>query len=147
MAIDKLSNRNYRIAVIAEHYKIKELEEIHYEMRETLKNLKFWVDSLYRYNGLSKSKAKKIASSENGKKGGRPPKEITSCRRLIAELEDDIIPSLEKEIRLSVSSEEESEFRAKLEKAQKELALCREKFDDWKTKVRKMNNPQNPKNS
>lgn len=132
MAIDKLSNRNYRIAVIAEHYKIKELEEIHYEMRETLKNLKFWVDSLYRYNGLSTSKAKKIASSENGKKGGRPPKEITACRRSIAELEDDIIPSLEKEIRLSVSSEEESEFRAKLEEAQKELALCKEKFSAWK---------------
>ena len=68
------------------------LGEIEFEMGQAIKSLRFWIGSLYMYNGKSTSKAKRTASQENGKKGGRPPKEITLARRRKAELEETEIP-------------------------------------------------------
>lgn len=66
---------------------IREIEEIAFCMEQNLKNLKFWVTSLYEQNGKSTSAAKKIASKMNGKKGGRPPKKITQAKRSLAQIE------------------------------------------------------------
>lgn len=43
---------------------------------------------LYKNRGKGTSIKKKAASVENGKKGGRPPKEITIARRRVGEIED-----------------------------------------------------------
>ena len=97
-------------------------DDMAFEMKQNLKSLRFWIDSLYSYNGKSTSRAKKIASRENGKKGGRPPKAVTVARRKIAELEEVIIPDLQSKIRLSVSAEDEAFFKKQLEEAEKELS-------------------------
>ena len=64
-----------------------EMDELIFHMEQNLKNLKFWVTSLYEQNGKSTSAAKKIASKQNGKKGGRPPKKITQAKQALAQIE------------------------------------------------------------
>lgn len=64
-----------------------EMDELTFLMEQNLKNLKFWVTSLYEQNGKSTSAAKKIASKQNGKKGGRPPKKITQAKQALAQIE------------------------------------------------------------
>ena len=64
-----------------------EMDELIFHMEHNLKNLKFWVTSLYEQNGKSTSAAKKTASKENGKKGGRPPKKITHAKQMLAQIE------------------------------------------------------------
>lgn len=67
--------------------KLHEMDELAFDMEQNLKNLKFWVNSLYEQNGKSTSAAKKTASKENGKKGGRPPKRITQTKLALAQIE------------------------------------------------------------
>lgn len=105
------------------------LTDIEYNMREQLKNLRFWFESLYSFNGKSTSRAKQNASKENGKKGGRPPKRITELRRYIEEIKNKIIPELEKVKKTTLDFEEEqrldSEIQARneeLDKFEKELS-------------------------
>lgn len=130
-ALDNLEKQNSSLLEISSNLQSKELENLHFDMKKELKDLRFWFESLYLYNGKSKSRAKKIASAENGKKGGRPLKKITVARRRIEELENEVIPDLESKIRLSVSSEEEQEFQAQLDSAKNELESCRETLSDW----------------
>ena len=52
----------------------REIDEISFNLAQNLTKLEFWFNSLYAYNGKSKSVAKKLSSRQNGKKGGRPPK-------------------------------------------------------------------------
>ena len=66
---------------------LHEMDELAFDMEQNLKNLKFWVTSLYEQNGKSTSAAKKIASKQNGKKGGRPPKKITHAKQMLAQIE------------------------------------------------------------
>lgn len=79
---------------------IRELEDIEFNMGQELKKLKFLFESLYSYNGKSTSYAKRQASKENGKKGGRPPKEITEGKKRLSTI-DNLIPELQHNIDLS----------------------------------------------
>ena len=70
-----------------------EMDELIFHMEQNLKNLKFWVTSLYEQNGKSTSAAKKIASKQNGKKGGRPPKKSLMRSKCLPKLKS-IFPIL-----------------------------------------------------
>lgn len=82
----------------------REIDEISFNLAQNLTKLEFWFNSLYAYNGKSKSVAKKLSSRQNGKKGGRPPKQITLLRQRKTELEEKILPSLEHELKFTDSS-------------------------------------------
>ena len=82
----------------------REIDEISFNLAQNLTKLEFWFNSLYSYNGKSKSVAKKLSSRQNGKKGGRPPKKITLLRQRKTELEEKILPSLEHEQKFTDSS-------------------------------------------
>ena len=82
----------------------REIDEISFNLAQNLTKLEFWFNSLYAYNGKSKSVAKKLSSRHNGKKGGRPPKKITLLRQRKTELEEKILPSLEHELKFTDSS-------------------------------------------
>lgn len=82
----------------------REIDEISFNFAQNLTKLEFWFNSLYAYNGKSKSVAKKLSSRQNGKKGGRPPKKITLLRHRKTELEEKILPSLEHELKFTDSS-------------------------------------------
>lgn len=82
----------------------REIDEISFNLAQNLTKLEFWFNSLYAYNGKSKSVAKKLSSRQNGKKGGRPPKKITLLRQRKSELEEKILPSLEHELKFTDSS-------------------------------------------
>lgn len=82
----------------------REIDEISFNLAQSLTKLEFWFNSLYAYNGKSKSVAKKLSSRQNGKKGGRPPKKITLLRQRKIELEEKILPSLEHELKFTDSS-------------------------------------------
>lgn len=82
----------------------REIDEISFNLAQNLTKLEFWFNSLYAYNGKSKSVAKKLSSRQNGKKGGRPPKKITLLRHRKTELEEKILPSLEHELKFTDSS-------------------------------------------
>ena len=99
----------------------RELEDICFGLNQEVKNLTFWFSSLYSYNGKSTSYAKKTASRENGKKGGRPPKEVTLRRRRIAELTETVIPDLQHKIKFTNDAEEEVQLTRELRQAKAEL--------------------------
>ena len=82
----------------------REIDEISFNLAQNLTKLEFWFNSLYAYNGKSKSVAKKLSSRQNGKKGGRPPQKITLLRQRKTELEEKILPSLEHELKFTDSS-------------------------------------------
>lgn len=107
----------------------REVENIQYEMDQSLKNLKFWIDSLYAYNGKSTSNAKQASSRENGKKGGRPKKDISLMKARIAELED-LIPETEHKLRLINDLDEENELRKNLEAYQDEKKQLEKKLEE-----------------
>lgn len=130
-AISRLEELNSKLPEISKDFLGDDIEEIAFEIGRELKNLRFWIDSLYSYNGKSTSRAKKIASKENGKKGGRPPKIITDARRRIFVLENQEIPELESKVRISVSAEEEAVFREKLNILTVELESCKNTLDAW----------------
>ena len=130
-AISRLEELNSRLPEISKDFSSDDIEGIAFEIGRELKNLRFWIDSLYSYNGKSTSRAKKIASKENGKKGGRPPKIITDARRRIFVLENQEIPEIESKVRISVSAEEEAIFREKLNILTAELESCKNILDAW----------------
>ena len=106
----------------------RELENICFELNQEVKNLNFWFSSLYSYNGKSTSYAKKSASRENGKKGGRPPKEISLLKKRIAELTEVVVPDLQHKIKFTNDAEEEASLREELRQAQKELRQAKKKL-------------------
>lgn len=75
----------------------REIDEISFNLAQNLTKLEFWFNSLYAYNGKSKSVAKKLSSRQNGKK-------ITLLRQRKTELEEKILPSLEHELKFTDSS-------------------------------------------
>ena len=119
-AIENLENLKNRLSACASEDSVKEIEEIEFQMGQELKNLKFWIDSLYSYNGKSTSLAKKAASKENGKKGGRPPKAVTEAKRKIVALEAQI-PEIEHRLDMTDSVEERKVLEEELQQKKNEL--------------------------
>ena len=106
----------------------RELEDIYFGLNQEIKNLTFWFSSLYSYNGKSTSYAKKSASRENGKKGGRPPKEVTQRKKRIAELNEVVIPDLQHKIKFTNDAEEEARLKKELRRAKTELKRVEEEL-------------------
>ena len=119
-AIENLENLKNRLSACASEDSVKEIEDIEFQMGQELKNLKFWIDSLYSYNGKSTSLAKKAASKENGKKGGRPPKAVTEAKRKIVALEAQI-PEIEHRLEMTDSVEERKVLEEELQQKKNEL--------------------------
>ena len=121
--ISQLSQKldEFNKGLAAQGIQNRELEDICFGLNQEVKNLTFWFSSLYSYNGKSTSYAKKTASRENGKKGGRPPKEVTLRRRRIAELTETIIPDLQHKIKFTDDVEEEAQLKKELRRAKAEL--------------------------
>ena len=105
----------------------RELENLCFGLNQEVKNLTFWFSSLYSYNGKSTSYAKRSASRENGKKGGRPPKEVTLRKRRIAELTENVIPNLQHRIKFTDDVDEEHRLQNELKLVEKELKELQEK--------------------
>lgn len=99
----------------------REIDEISFNLAQNLIKLEFWFNSLYAYNGKSKSVAKKLSSRQNGKKGGRPPKKITLLRQRKTELEEKILPSLEHELKFTDSSLRLEQLPEEIKNAGQEL--------------------------
>ena len=118
-SLDKLKELEERLSDLNKTIKSRELDDIDFELVQEIKNLRFWIDSLYLYNGKSTSKAKKTASRENGKKGGRPPKQITQMKRRRLEIEE-LIPELEHKIKFAENLEEEKNLKNQIEELKKE---------------------------
>lgn len=64
---------------------IKKLSEKLYELRNEAQLLNSWNKQLYARRGRA-SLSKTISSKENGKKGGRPPKQISEAKKRLDEL-------------------------------------------------------------
>jgi hypothetical protein len=107
------------------------LENIEFEMGQAIKSLRFWIGSLYSYNGKSTSKAKVAASQENGRKGGRPPKEITNLKKRKIELEENILPLLRREKSVTTELEHETQLEKEISNYENELILIEEKLEKW----------------
>jgi len=99
----------------------REIDEISFNFAQNLTKLEFWFNSLYAYNGKSKSVAKKLSSRQNGSKGGRPPKKITLLRQRKTELEEKILPSLEHELKFTDSSLRLEQLPEEIKNARQEL--------------------------
>ena len=100
----------------------RELSDIEFNMGQDLKKLKLLIESLYSYNGKSTSYAKRQASKENGKKGGRPPKEITQGKKRLAELEE-LIPDQQHKLDFSDDSTEHLKIEKYIEELEREKSL------------------------
>lgn len=111
--------------------RIRHLENIEFEMAQSLKSLRFWIGSLYSYNGKSTSKAKIAASQENGKKGGRPPKEITNLKKRKAEIENEVMPELKREKSVTTDLERESQLEKEISIYENELTDIEGKLEKW----------------
>ncbi|MBQ0051817.1 MAG: hypothetical protein KBT11_07125 [Treponema sp.] len=113
--------------------KARHLENIEFEMGQELKALRFWVGSLYSINGKSTSRAKQNASKENGKKGGRPPKQITEFRRRKSLLEGELIPELQRKKRLTDDFDEENRISIELEQYEAEVEKINSALTEWES--------------
>lgn len=142
-AISSLEDLQNQISIINQLAKSKgeagetehHLENIEFEMGQQLKSLRFWIGSLYSYNGKSTSRAKQAASQENGKKGGRPPKEITSMRKRRVELEG-LLEDLRKEKVVTTDYEMENQIDSQIGEYEAEIKNIEEKLESW-NKARK----------
>jgi len=106
------------------------LQNIEFQMAQNLKSLRFWIASLYSYNGKSTSRAKQTASKENGKKGGRPPKEITRMRRRLIEIEP-LLEEAKSEKLITTDFEREGALEKEISSYEKEILEIKEKLENW----------------
>ena len=106
------------------------LQNIEFEMAQQLKSLRFWISSLYSYNGKSTSRAKQAASKENGKKGGRPPKEITMMKKRREEL-DLLIEESQREKIVTTDFEKEEKLIQEIAEYEHEKEEITRKLQDW----------------
>ena len=129
--ISQLSQKldEYNKGLAAQGEPNRELENLCFGLNHEVKNLTFWFSSLYSYNGKSTSYAKKSASRENGKKGGRPPKEVTLRKRRIAELTENVIPDLQHRLKFTNDAEEEAQLKKELRRAKAELKKVKEELE------------------
>ena len=124
-SLDKLDNIQKEVEGALEN------SDAAFAMGQELKNLRFWIDSLYRYNGKSTSAVKKSASAENGRKGGRPPREISGARREMERLVKIDIPEIDHKIVMADSNEELDRLKAQREKFLDTVQECRLKIRQW----------------
>lgn len=120
-SINNLNNLQKELADYNKNLQDRKLEDMGFKMEQELKKLKFWIDSLYSFNGKSTSLAKKNASKENGKKGGRPPKAVSEAKKMIGELEAEI-PELEHTLELTDSLEEREIMEKDLQEKKNRLS-------------------------
>ena len=66
--ISRLEELNSKLPEISKDFSGDDIEEIAFEIGRELKNLRFWIDSLYLYNGKSTSRAKKLPARKTEKK-------------------------------------------------------------------------------
>lgn len=112
----------------------KEIDDIQFGIKTNVRNLETWIDMLYRYNGKSKSNRKIRASRENGKKGGRPPKNISLARKRIFELENTILPELQGDIENCIGEENAEKIAAEKTACEIELAELKSKVEEYQKK-------------
>lgn len=127
-SIDSLFEIQNQLEELAKNIGSKEVDDLSFNMSQQLKNLKFYIESLYKYNGKSTSNAKKNSSRENGKKGGRPPKAVTEAKRRIAEINDVLIPELEEKKHSTIDFVEEQILQQKIQTLQLEADELLEKL-------------------
>ena len=120
-AIENLNNLQKQLADYNATIGDRKLNDIEFGLSQELKNLKFWIDSLYSYNGKSKSLAKKAASKENGRKGGRPPKAVTEAKKRISALEMEI-SDLEHSLKMSDFVDERQNLEEKIISKKQEIS-------------------------
>lgn len=120
-SINNLNNLQKELADYNKNLQDRKLEDMGFKMEQELKKLNFWIDSLYSFNGKSTSLAKKNASKENGKKGGRPPKAVSEAKKMIRELESEI-PELEHTLELTDSLEEREIMEKDLQEKKNRLS-------------------------
>lgn len=113
---------------------LKSLENISFQFKQELKTLNFWIDSLYKYNGKSTSIVKQNSSMENGRKGGRPPKEVSQAKKDILWVEGELIPDLDHKILMADSNEELADFKNQREKAFDKLVKAKGIVRNWQEK-------------
>lgn len=130
-SLDELNTLQEELVTLAEDLRNRQLEDISFKMSMQLKSLSFWIDSLYAQNGQSRSRSKIEASRENGKKGGRPPKEITQAKLRITELEEVVIPDIRSRRRLADELFEEADLSVQERKALEEMAALQTSLADW----------------
>lgn len=133
-SLEELNSLQDSLASLSEDLRNRQLEDISFKMGMELKSLSFWIDSLYAQNGQSKSRSKVLASRENGKKGGRPPKEITQAKIRIAELEEIVIPELHSRLRLADELFEEADLSVQERQAQEEMNSLKAKIESWEAR-------------
>lgn len=112
----------------------KEIDDIQFGIKTNVRNLETWTEMLYKYNGKSKSNRKIKASRENGKKGGRPPKNISLARKRILELENTILPELQDNLENCFSEENAEKIAAEKTSYEIELAELKNKLDEYQRK-------------
>ncbi|MCR4741665.1 MAG: hypothetical protein K5866_02170 [Treponema sp.] len=126
--IKRLFELQSKLNHLSQELDSKELDDLSFSMSQELKNLDFWVKSLYMYNGKSTSKAKQSSSRENGKKGGRPPKEISQLKKRREEIQNEIIPDLENKKSLSLDFVERQIITQKIQASEEELEFINTKL-------------------
>lgn len=109
----------------------KEIDDIQFGIKMNLRNLETWIDMLYKYNGKSKSNRKIRASRENGKKGGRPPKNISVLKKRIFELENKILPEIQDNINNCFTESETTKIAAEKTSYEIELAELKNRLDEY----------------
>lgn len=137
-SLDNLENIQSRLASLKnQNYGENDsyIDELSFSMGQELKNLRFWIESLYRYNGKSTSALKKSASARNGKKGGRPPKEITQGKKMLSFLENDRIPQLEHEIAMADDNNKIDSLNKELNQARIEVNNYRKFIKKWEEDI------------
>lgn len=124
-----------KLVKFAENNPSKEIDDIQFGISMNLRNLETWIDMLYKYNGKSKSNRKVKASRENGKKGGRPPKNISVLKKRIFELENTILPEIQDKIGSCFTESETTSIAAEKTSYEIELAELKNKLEEYqKTK-------------
>lgn len=133
-SLDELNSLQEELVTLAEEQRNRQLEDLSFKLSMQLKSLSFWIDSLYAQNGQSRSRSKIEASRENGKKGGRPPKEITQAKLRIQELDEVILPDLESRRRLADELFEQADLTVEERKAEEEMASLKAKIAEWEAR-------------
>lgn len=109
----------------------RQLDDINFGVKTNIRNLKTWIEMLYKYNGKSKSNRKVTASRENGKKGGRPPKGISAMRKRVQLLQDELLPKLQDEMSRLLDEEEITKMAAEKTSYEIELQELNSKLEEY----------------
>lgn len=127
-ALKNLETLSEQLKLYTKNNYSQKLDDIQFGIETNTKSLRTWIEMLYQYNGKSKSYKKVSASRENGKKGGRPTKEISAAKKRIKELEESIIPDIQMKINQSYSESEATKLAAEKTSYEIELAELKNKI-------------------